>query len=98
MKSIFPIKAPWSLWITMLMTLNSDRTVFFIHALEAQVILASILTKAMLMVFFFCGYGFFACWGWDMFSGFHCDLTGTPNFSNTSRQAFRNLGGFGIRV
>ena len=36
----------------MLMTLNLDGTVCFIHVLEARVTLASILTKAMLMVFF----------------------------------------------
>ena len=80
MKSIFPIKAPWSLWIAMLMTLNLDGTVCFIHVLEARVTLASTLAKAMLMMFLFSGYGFSACWGWNIFSGFHFDLTGTPNF------------------
>ena len=53
MKSIFPIKAPWSLWIAMLMTLNLDGTVCFIHVLEARVTLASTLAKAMLMMFLF---------------------------------------------
>ena len=80
MKFIFPMKVPWPLWIAMLMALNLGGTVFFIHALEAQVTIASSLAKAMLMMFLFSGYGFSACWGWDMFSGFHCDLTGTPNF------------------
>jgi hypothetical protein len=64
----------------MLMTLNLDGTIFFIHTPEARVTLASTLAKAMLMMFLFSDYGFSACWGWDMFSEFHCDLTGTPNF------------------
>jgi hypothetical protein len=44
----------------MLMALNLDRTVFFIHALEAQVTIASSLEQAMLMMFLFSGYGFSA--------------------------------------
>jgi hypothetical protein len=44
---------------------------FFIHALEAQVTFVSTLAKVTLMMFLFSGYDFSACWGWDMFSGFH---------------------------
>jgi hypothetical protein len=55
----------------MLMALNLGETLFFIHALEAQVTLASTMAKVMLMMFLFNGYCFSACWGFDMFSGFH---------------------------
>jgi hypothetical protein len=53
------------------MALNFGGTIFFIHALEAQVTLASTLAKVMFMMFLFNGYSFSACLGWDMFSGFH---------------------------
>jgi hypothetical protein len=55
----------------MLIALNLDRTFFFIHALEAQMTIASSVDQAMLMMFLFSGYGFSAYWGWDIFSGFH---------------------------
>ena len=70
MNSIFPMKGPCSLWIAMIMELNLDRIVFFIHALEAQVTIASSLDQAMLMMFIFNGYVFSAYWSWDIFSGF----------------------------
>ena len=58
MKSIFSMKAPWPLWVAMLMALNMMGPLFFIHTLEAQAILASTIAGAMLMMFLFSGYGF----------------------------------------
>ena len=63
-------------------------TIFFIHALEVQVTLASTLTKVMLIMFLFNGYSFSACWGWTYFLGSIGDLAGILNFWNTSRYAF----------
>ena len=39
MKSIFSMKFPWPLWVAMLMALNMVGPLFFIHTLEAKVVL-----------------------------------------------------------
>jgi len=58
MKSIFSMKFPWPLWVAMLMALNMVGPLFFIHTLEAKVVLGSTLAGAMLMMIIFCRYGF----------------------------------------
>ena len=52
------MKAPWPLWVAMLMALNMMGPLFFIHTLEAQAVLVSALAGAMLMMFLFGRYGF----------------------------------------
>ncbi|MBC8288315.1 MAG: hypothetical protein H8E42_12640 [Nitrospinae bacterium] len=58
MKAIFSMKAPWPLWVAMLMVLNMMGPLFFIHTLEAQAVLAATMAGAMLMMFLFSRYGF----------------------------------------
>ncbi len=58
MKSVFSMKAPWPLWVGILMALNMMGPLFFIHTLEAQAVLISTLAGAMLMMFLFSRYGF----------------------------------------
>ena len=58
MQSIFSMKAPWPLWVAMLMGLNMMGPLFFIHTLEAQAVLVSTMAGAMLMMFLFSRYGF----------------------------------------
>ncbi len=58
MKSIFSMKAPWPLWVVLLMALNMMGPLFFIHTLEAQAVLISTLAGGMFMMLLFSGYGF----------------------------------------
>lgn len=58
MKSIYSMKAPWPLWVAMLMALNMMGSLFFIHTLEAKAVLASTMAGAMFMMLLFSGYGF----------------------------------------
>ncbi|MZH02336.1 MAG: hypothetical protein F3745_02745 [Nitrospinae bacterium] len=58
MKSVFSMKAPWPLWVALLMVLNMIGPLFFIHTMEAQAVLASTLAGAFLMMLIFSGYGF----------------------------------------
>jgi len=52
------MKSPWPLCVAMLMALNMAGLLFFIHTLEAKVVLGSTLAGAMLMMFIFSRYGF----------------------------------------
>lgn len=52
------MKAPWPIWVVLLMMLNMMGPLFFIHSLEAQAVLASTLAGALLMMFIFSGFGF----------------------------------------
>jgi hypothetical protein len=58
MKSIFSMKAPWPLWVVILMALNMMGPLFFIQTLEAKVVLVSTLAGAIFMMLLFSGYGF----------------------------------------
>jgi hypothetical protein len=58
MKSIYSMKAPWPIWVAMLMALNMIGPLFFINTLEAKAILLSTLAGAMLMMFLYGRYGF----------------------------------------
>ena len=58
MKSVFSMKAPWPLWVALLMMLNMMGPLFFIHTLEAQAVLASTMAGALLMMFIYSGFGF----------------------------------------
>lgn len=58
MKSIFSMKAPWPLWVALLMGLNMVGPLFFIHTLEAKAVLGSTMAGAMLMMFIFSRFGF----------------------------------------
>jgi hypothetical protein len=58
MKSVFSMKAPWPLWVGLLMALNMVGPLFFIHTLEAKAVLVSTMAGAMLMMLIFSGYGF----------------------------------------
>lgn len=58
MKSVFSMKAPWPLWVILLMALNMMGPLFFIHTMEAQAVLGSTMAGAMLMMFLFSRYGF----------------------------------------
>ncbi len=52
------MKFPWPLWVAMLMMLNMVGPLFFMHTLEAKMVLGSTMTGAMLMMFIFSRYGF----------------------------------------
>ena len=58
MKSVFSMKAPWPLWVALLMVLNMIGPLFFIHTMEAKAVLVSTMAGAMLMMLIFSGYGF----------------------------------------
>jgi hypothetical protein len=58
MKSVFSMRAPWPLWVTMLMALNMMGPLFFLHTLEAKAVLVSTVAGALLMMFIFSRYGF----------------------------------------
>ena len=95
MKSIYSMKAPWPLWVAMLMALNMMGPLFFIHTLEAKAVLASTMAGSMFMMLLFSGYGSGAG---AYFLGSACDLAGTPHSRNRSRYSLRNLGSFGAGV
>ena len=57
MKSIFSMKAPWPLWVVLLMGLNMMGPLFFIHTLEAKAVLISTMAGGMFMMLLFSGYG-----------------------------------------
>ncbi|MBN4077808.1 hypothetical protein JYT29_00570 [Nitrospina gracilis] len=58
MKAIFSMKAPWPLWIALLMALNMIAPIFFFETLEAKAVLISTLAGAGLMKLIFYKYGF----------------------------------------
>ena len=58
MKSVFSMKAPWPLWVALLMALNMIGPLFFIYTMEAKAVLTSTMAGAMLMLLIFSGYGF----------------------------------------
>ena len=93
MKSIYSMKAPWPLWVAMLMALNMMGTLFFIHTLEAKAVLALTMAGSMFMMLLFSGYGSGA-----YFLSSAGDLAGTSHSRNKSRYSLRNLGSFGAGV
>ena len=95
MKSIYSMKAPWPLWVAMLMALNMMGTLFFIHTLEAKAVLALTMAGSMFMMLLFSGYGSGAG---AYFLGSAGDLARAPHTRNKSRYSLRNLGSFGAGV
>lgn len=49
---------PWVAWVALLMTVNMVVPIFFIDQLEAQVVLATMMASAALMMFIFAQKGF----------------------------------------
>jgi hypothetical protein len=57
-KAMFQMPKPWVVWVTLLMTINMVVPIFFIETLEAQVVLATMMASAVLMMFIFAQKGF----------------------------------------
>ncbi len=58
MRSVLSMKAPWPLWVILLMGLNMMGPLFFIHTVEAKAILLSTLAGGTLMMILFGRFGF----------------------------------------
>jgi len=57
-KAVLRMPKPWVAWLALLMTVNMVVPIFFIETLEAQVVLATLLASAVLMMFIFAQKGF----------------------------------------
>ncbi len=57
-KAMFRMPKPWVAWVMLLMTVNMVVPIFFIETLEAQVVLATMMASAALMMFLFAQKGF----------------------------------------
>ena len=57
-KTILLMPKPWVVWVALLMTVNMAVPIFFIHQLEAQVVLATMIASAALMMAIFQHKGF----------------------------------------
>ena len=52
----------WQLWVILLVAANLVAALFFLHRLEAQVVLGTILASTILMTFLTARFGFTALW------------------------------------
>ncbi|MDA0692803.1 MAG: hypothetical protein O3A78_11700 [Nitrospinae bacterium] len=57
-KALLQMPKPWVAWVMLLMTVNMVVPIFFIETLEAQVVLATMMASAALMMFLFAQKGF----------------------------------------
>ncbi len=57
-KAMLCMPNPWVAWLTLLMAANMVMPIFFIETLEAQVVLATMMASAALMMFLFVKKGF----------------------------------------
>lgn len=57
-KAMLSMPKPWVAWVMLLMTVNMVVPIFFIETLEAQVVLATMMASAALMMFLFAQKGF----------------------------------------
>jgi hypothetical protein len=57
-KAMLRMPKPWVAWLALLMTVNMVVPIFFIETLEAQVVLATMMVSAALMMFLFAQKGF----------------------------------------
>jgi hypothetical protein len=57
-KAVLRMPKPWVAWLALLMIVNMVVPIFFIETLEAQVVLATLLASAVLMMFIFAQKGF----------------------------------------
>jgi hypothetical protein len=57
-KAMLRMPKPWVAWLALLMTANMVMPIFFIETLEAQVVLATMMASAALMMFLFAKKGF----------------------------------------
>ena len=58
MKTMFQMRSPWILWLGALMAVNMAGPLFFIERLEAQVVLASAMVGAIIMLGIFASKGY----------------------------------------
>jgi len=57
-KALLQMPKPWVAWVMLLMTVNMVVPILFIERLEAQVVLATMMASAALMMFLFAQKGF----------------------------------------
>lgn len=57
-KAVLSMPKPWVAWLALLMTANMVMPIFYIEMLEAQVVLATMMASAALMMFLFAQKGF----------------------------------------
>ena len=57
-KALLQMPKPWVAWVMLLMTVNMVVPIFFIETLEAQVVLATMMASAAIMMFLFAQKGF----------------------------------------
>jgi len=57
-KALLQMPKPWVAWVMLLMTVNTVVPILFIERLEAQVVLATMMASAALMMFLFAQKGF----------------------------------------